>query len=85
MFTESFGPEQATEFITSLINKKIQMCKIRFMREWVRNHDVDFKMMDVEIDRLIEQRERALQLIREAQIKGKKVNVEEILEFKLSA
>jgi len=85
MFTDSFMPQQACEFITSVIDKKIQMCKIRFMQEWEGNHNLNLSAMDAEIDQLVQQREEALRLIRQAQMTGKKVNVDEILAFKLSA
>lgn len=85
MLSEKLGPQQASELIITMINKKIQLKKLEFMQAWEADHNANHSGLQSEINALIAQREQAIRLIREAQVKGKKVDVDEILEVKLSA
>jgi hypothetical protein len=60
----TLSPAEAQEVLEQLINKQIQMCKIKSLSQWIGNHNFDSSPIDQKISELDNQK-KALKKVKE--------------------
>ena len=74
-FSETFSPTEAREVISSVIDKKINSCKVEYLSQWERNHHFESYGSDELINSLKMQKQDLIDLINEANRNGQKVKL----------
>jgi hypothetical protein len=80
----TLSPAEAQEVLEQLINKQIQMCKIKSLSQWIGNHNFDSSPIDQKISELDNQKNELRDIVTIASEKGFSIDLGVNLELRLS-
>lgn len=78
-----FTPVQASDVVSSLIEKKINFHKVENLQNWERNHNSDPQPIIDRINELEEAKKEAKAFIKEMKSNGKKIKIEGELKISI--
>jgi len=84
MLQESFSPAEAREIISSMIEPYLKYYNLKYMRSWEVNHGFDSTAIERKINRLKSMKRELEDSIRRAEAQGKRLNLESLLDLRLS-
>ena len=79
-----FSPKQAKEIVLSLISQKISYHKLEEIQLWEKNHDFNLEPIRIRIKELEDEKQKAEKFISEVKLKGKNLEINGIIEIKVT-
>jgi len=81
---DRFSPSEAKEVVCSMIDPYIQYYKLQYMRNWEGDHEFDSSSIDKKIDMLNAMKGELENSINRADSEGFMLNLEGLLDLKLT-
>ncbi len=79
-----YNSTEAKDQICSLINAQIKTHNDSQLQQWEKNHNDSCNKAELEVKRLIEERNELLQILETAKKEGKKAQIRTVLEVQIA-
>lgn len=68
-----YSPSEAQHLISTIIDKKISLCKSQYLSQWERNHNTSKDSLNAKIKKLTDQKEELMQITKQARSEGRQI------------
>jgi hypothetical protein len=81
---DTLSPVEAKELLEQLLDKHIQLCKLKSLSQWVGDHSADTKPIDMKMKDLNSRKQELNEIVLMAKEKGLSIDLGVNLELRFS-